>query len=127
MKKLTLLLTGVFALTLCSFAVQEKRGVKKIGENLYEVNFKMSAKDAQSDQVYQFIEKHYDLSDLKSGKVERIDLTMERGAAGPQWAIDDRITPMFVEKKMINYDNVTKMDNSSEITKVKALLDKYSK
>jgi hypothetical protein len=129
MKTILILTFTILIFSLFSFTKIQKDGVKKIGENLYELSFASKSLDeAKRHEFYQLISQHYDLTDLEAGKVDRIDVKMTAGKAGPNWFFDNRITPLFVSTKAINYNNTTSNygENPFNNQELKNILEKYS-
>lgn len=124
MKKILLFSLGVSSLFLFSFVSQQDKGVKKIGENLYEVSKSAKFSDDDKAEIKGIIAKEYHIRDFKN----TVMLKPIVGNKSLKWTalIDTKIGPDMLDKKAIVWE-VNKKVTSEDESKLVEILKKYSK
>ena len=124
MKKILLFSLGISSLFLFSFVSQQDKGVKKIGENLYQVSTAAKFSDDDKAEMTRIIAKHYNIKDFKKS----VMLKPIVGNKSLKWTalIDTKVGTDWIDNKAIVWE-VNRKVTSEDESKLVEILKKYSK
>ena len=124
MKKILLFSLGISSLFLFSFVSQQDKGVKKIGENLYQVSTAAKFSDDDKAEINGIIAKEYHIRDFKKS----VMLKPIVGNKSLKWTalIDTKVGTDWIDNKAIVWE-VNRKVTSEDESKLVEILKKYSK
>ena len=123
MKTLTILVVALSSLVLLSF-VQPSKGIKKIGDNLWEISSDAKLSREDRTNLENLIKKEYNLKDFRT----TVSLDF-KGDVRKAWVlVNNHVGPNFVDKKILAGDWKNKIGDKamagSEV-EIKKILMKY--
>lgn len=123
MKKLIFPSVLMLGLTLFSFTAPSNGGVKKIGEQLYEVSSDVKFSDSEKQLINDLIVQEYRLSEaqLKAASVEGIELD----ALNRSWIFKRKFSFDVIDERFLVWDSEAVISEQAE--KVIAVLDSYTR
>ena len=119
MQKPIIFTIAALSILLFSF-VPQKRGVKKIGENLYTVTKAKSFSKEDQDQLKSLATKYYHIENFN--KVTRVRPISAPGSKNGSWIFDSSVYKDFISTKFISWKVKQQIP---EVEQVKGMLQRY--